>query len=870
MAARKKKSQKAKEGKPQGQTAGSLKTADTTTADTTLPPWLERPWRFELALAAFLLITLGFFFREFIFTPGGMVYGGDMHTQAFQTRLFGVEEFEKSGSYPLWNPYSYCGMPYLGSLPGPIFFPTSILYYLMPLERAIGFSYLLMMVAGGLFTFFWIRELGLAKVAGAVCAVAYSFTGWMASTLYAGHDGRGFTIMLMPLVFLFLERALKRRRLVYFLLMGLAVALQILSPHVQMMYFSSLAAAAYFIFRLVVLYREKVKKITLAKLAGGFAAGFLLAVAISAVQFWPSVANQEISHRREKGYAHATQYSMYPLDLGSLVVPGFIGEPHSYWGPGSSEKGHTEYMGLLPLMLAAAALAYRRNRTTWFFTGLALAALFYSFGGYTPFFKLPYYLLPKVKDFRGPDMMFFVAAFSTVTLAGYGLDYLLCGGREKGEDSPERRLALDRGFKVLAACSAAMLLILLVLGAGKGALPGFFTSLLPEGVGRAKLQTLQNHYPEILSAAGVSLLVAALVFGLYWMWRKAMLPLTLFAAALMLVAFADLLRINHNWLNVQKREEVYVQDNLVKFLEQKKEPYRVFFYPNQGTNDFWDNRLLYFRVPTINASMPLRLRWYERLMGTHMFYNFVDIGSLTKVRVDRSTNTYQVGQVRQSYPLWNMLNVRYLTIRNNDFIQVFEQIFPFLKRLGGYDVPGIQPTRGPDDKVQYIPYNMPRILYENPLAWERFRLFGSFETMVGDEAFLARLEQADFDPERTLALYGEPEFDPALLDGTPPAGEVKLERYENEELELTVVTERPALLYLAETFHPYWQAEIDGEPARIYRANLAMRAVFVRAGEHKVVMRYNSPPYERGKWISLLSLVFLAAAVGWTAYRRQW
>jgi uncharacterized membrane protein YfhO len=139
-----------------------------------------------------------------------------------------------------------------------------------------------------------------------------------------------------------------------------------------------------------------------------------------------------------------------------------------------------------------------------------------------------------------------------------------------------------------------------------------------------------------------------------------------------------------------------------------------------------------------------------------------------------------------------------------------------------------------------------------------------------DDLFLARLEDPGFDPQQTLVLAENPEFDPGLLDGAPPDGEVKLESYDNEELELTVRTDRPALLYLAETFHPYWQAEIDGKPARIYRANLAMRAVFVPAGEHKLMMRYRSLPYERGKLLSLVALIFLAIVVGWTTYRRQW
>ena len=111
MVAKKKKAQKTKEQTPK---SGGF-------PDLSLLAWLEKPWRFELALAAFLLIVLGFFFRDFMTTPGGMVWGGDMHTQAFQTRLFGVETCKETGSYPLWNPYSYCGMPYLGALPGPIY-----------------------------------------------------------------------------------------------------------------------------------------------------------------------------------------------------------------------------------------------------------------------------------------------------------------------------------------------------------------------------------------------------------------------------------------------------------------------------------------------------------------------------------------------------------------------------------------------------------------------------------------------------------------------------------------------------------------------------------------------------------------------------
>ena len=809
--------------------------------DTRLPAWLDQEPRFVLALAGFLFLALIIYFRDFIFTPGTMIFGTDMSTQGFQTRKIAVDAVNSGAGLPLWNPFSYCGLPYLGALPGPIFFPTTILYFIMPLERAIGWSYLLMMLAGGLFAYFWIRELGLHRTAAAVCAVAYCFTGWVASTIHGGHDGRMFTILLTPLVFFFLERALKRRKTIYFLLMGTAVALQIVSPHAQMMYFSSLAATAYFLFRIYNIYKEEKSFAVLVKLASGFAAGFVLAVALSAIHFGPFMANQALSHRQARGYEYTTQFSMHPLETMTLLVPGFSGEPEAYWCS-SGFKSHCEYMGLVPLIFAAVALAWRRNRNTWFFTFLGIGALLWSFGGFTPFFKLPYNLLPYGKVGRGPNMMFFVFAFSAITLAGYGIDYMLSGarGRQGGNENNAAR-----GFKVIIAFAGAVLLLFLILGLGKKEMPAILAGIAEP----ARRPLLEYYYPAIIKAAFGSTVVAGVILALALLWRKGRLPLIVFAALLSVIAFGDLLRMDHRWVMTEKPAERYVRDEVVRHLEKEKEPYRVFLYPFPGTNDYWDNTLLYFQIPTINASMPLRLKWYEELMGTHMFNNLV------------------------VYPrLWNMLNTRYVSItyRNapielekgriikpGQFQPLFEKSFSFLGKMM---------------EVRYSSnYDLPKkVLYENPRAWPRFRLFTKFEVLEDDRKFIRRFNDPAFDPEQTLILAEQPEFDPAALDGSEPGGEVTLEGYSYDRLELTVQCDQPSLLYLAETYHPYWRAEVDGKPARIYRVNLAMRAMFLEPGRHEVVMSYHSPPFIWGRRLSLVSLLLLAAAVGWTFYRKDW
>jgi len=815
-----------------------------------LSVWLDKPYRFELAFAAFLALGLAYYFRAFLFQPGSMLGGTDMITQGLQTRKIAVDAVRSGQGLPLWNPLSYCGIPYLGFLPGPLFFPTTLLYYLMPIHRAIGYSFIIMIFVGGMFTYLWIRELGLSKPAAGLSGLAYCFTGWVASTLQGGHDGRMFVILLTPLVFFLLERALKKRKMIYFLLMGAAVALQILSPQVLMMYFSSLALTAYFIFRLFYLYRDKTPLSAIFRLGIGYTLGFVLAISLPAIQFVPLLADQKLSHRQSglglghEGYEYATQFSMHPVETLGLVVPGFSGEPEAYWSA-ADFKSHSEYMGLLPLFFAAIALACRRNRHTWFFAALGFVALIYNFGGFTPFFKLPYYLLPRVKDFRGPNMMFFVAAFSIITLAGYGLDYLIAGKGDKGDDDKN---SPARGFKVLAWCAGFVLVLFFILGAGKSALPSFFSSLLPERIGQVRQPILVQYYPSIIRSALVSVLVAAIILGLAWAWLKGKLPLALFTAFLAVIAFTDLMRMDRIWLNVVDFSQYYSRDQMVEQLQKDTQPYRVFFWPWPGSSDYWDNSLLYFDIPTINASMPLRLKWYEELMGTHLFNNLV-----------------------RSPRLWDMLNTRYVYIiyRNSainlgsvqlkpgEFQPLYERSFPFFKK-----VMELKYSAGSD-----LPK---KVLYENANAWPRFRLFTKFEINTDDKKFVERFNDPSFDYLSTMILSEDPEFDKSRLDGAQPQGIVNIDRYSNDALELSVECDRPVLLYAAESYHPSWKADVDGAPARIYRANLAMRAVFLDQGKHKVTMKYVSRPFIWGRRLSILALVVLAVSVGLTLYRKGW
>jgi uncharacterized membrane protein YfhO len=75
------------------------------------------------------------------------------------------------------------------------------------------------------------------------------------------------------------------------------------------------------------------------------------------------------------------------------------------------------------------------------------------------------------------------------------------------------------------------------------------------------------------------------------------------------------------------------------------------------------------------------------------------------------------------------------------------------------------------------------------------------------------------------------------------------------QVSLTVESARPGFVVLTDTFYPGWEATIDGQPAPIWPANLAFRAVAIPAGEHTVDFYYRPVSFRLGLGVSLASLL---------------
>lgn len=798
--------------------------------------WADAAFALGTAILALL------FFREFVFHAERMLFGSDMILEGLPLRRFALEELRAGRGLPGWNPYLNGGHPFLATLPGPLFYPSSLLYLALPLHRAIGWTFVLHLFLAGAFAYFAARAFRFGRSAAAVCGLAFMFSGYLLSTLYGGHDGRMFAIVLIPLALGLLERGLRSGEAGWFLGLAAALALQLLTPHAQVMYFSSLALVAYAAFRLWEIHRTAA-----AEPAGGrsasrvergparaaqrapwrralwVAGAFGLAAGLAAVQIVPTAALLEhvVRAAAEEGYEFAASWALPPQEVTALFLPDLIGGLDTYWGA-NPFKLHTEYLGAVPIALAVVAVAASvggrvpgepaSRGTVWFLGGASLVGILFALGGATPVHRVAYAAIPLMDSFRAPSMMLAPVSAFVALLAGVGWE------RIRTRERPLSAWALG------GVAAPFLVLGLAALLAPGGLLNFVYHAWFPGGWPRTPPAELEG----ALRTSG-GFLVAAWVLVLAAAWaarrggdgpdgagkegsrpRRRGLPRWALPV-LLLVLVADLWRVDARFVRTAEATPFFTADGPVAFLQESLEPGERAL-PVEGT--YHPNDLMRHDVPTVAGTQKFLLSWYAELVGG------VGFEALFRHPV-----------------LWPMFDLRYLTTRS-------ELDVPLLRPVGFGGRPGAE-------------IRMYEVAEAAPHAWFPERISAVTEP---EEAV-----------RRTLALSdGRAE---AVVEASeaPPAGRgtARLTRWTADEVVLSVSAEREGLLFVSEVWAPGWSAGSGGRALPLYRTNGAFRGVLVPAGEHEVRLSYRVPGLALGRVLSAASLAGLVLGAGWLAIARR-
>jgi hypothetical protein len=573
-------------------------------------PQRRRAWLSEaLIVAGLMLLPLLFWWRLWTLDPAdrAVIPEGDFTSQYFPLQLFAARELA-AGRLPAWDPYLNAGQPGLADIQSGFFYPFNLLPNLILAAAGLPFTLGLLTAQvvfhfslASLFTYLFVRHLArragaripVARFAGAVGTLSFTYAGYLTSfpvqqlTILE-------TAVWLPLVLLFLDRACHYARpLPQIVFAGLALACAFLAGHPQTAMYVVYTALAYGLF-IQTLRGSKTLRVYMLRVCYTVFLPLLLGAGLAAAQLGPTLAFIARSTRAGLDY-QSVSWGFPLIELTDLLYPGYFG-------------GSPQYVGILPPILAVAALFVKRaRREIIFWIIFAMVALLLALGGHTFLYNVTYLFAPGFAAVRDQQRIIFLFSFAVSVLAGYGALVLV---------QPLERAA-RRGFRrfvrglVWVGIAFTALTALWVLGYLQGLQQGVEVNLF-EGV-------LRHHMLLLLILGGSAVLFALRLTG------KAKRR-GLMALALALI-WLNLFTVNWQFnLADPVAGGPYPQTGLVAYLKGQPGTFRI---SSAGLLPGGSSAGVVYELEDITGNTPLRLgafQQFEERVGSWRRWQLLNVG----------------------------------------------------------------------------------------------------------------------------------------------------------------------------------------------------------------------------------------------------
>ena len=368
-----------------------------------------------------LLVELLVFFRKVIFQPNEYVIPWDFQYYHFNLAQYLAASLH-DGRFPLWDPYTYCGMPFFAMLTAQVFYAPALLTALAAgifgLDKLLWLETLCLiahLLIAGLAVFWLLRTLGTSRLAALIGATAFQLGCYFASQTQ--HQGAMMGGTALPLSALAILKLSQGGSLRWTAVLAGSFAVGILTG------FPSTAAAV-ILCTLVLTLMLCCAGRARATLLIHWVAGLGTAIALAAVQLFPSIQANALSVSKYRTDWLTGTSGIRLQALASLLWPNYyhILDLRGYNLPYNFTFLYL-YCGVAVLALAVSALFSKRNPYAVSFAVLVLVSALLMHGDATPIGRLlnPYFLsLTQGSIYQEFFMVGF--SFGVAVLAGLGAD----------------------------------------------------------------------------------------------------------------------------------------------------------------------------------------------------------------------------------------------------------------------------------------------------------------------------------------------------------------------------------------------------------------------------------------------------------------
>jgi len=262
-----------------------------------------------LAILFLIAITI-IFFSPVLFTENTFVFR-DFYRYYYPFYHLKVSLI-KDGIFPFWNPYLFSGTPLFALIQLGTLYPISILLYLLPFGLGIKLFIIIHFLLSGIFMYCLGKVLNLKTSASLAAGITFSFSSFLLCMI--AHPNILCSMTWMPLILCLYHTALIRRSLLWMILSGICIAIQILAGEPVVSYMTILVL---FFYCVCFPIKGKYHFITLPL-------PILIGVGLSLIQLLPFLELTLFSARAHGiGYQEATDWSLHPGELFNLIIPFF-------------------------------------------------------------------------------------------------------------------------------------------------------------------------------------------------------------------------------------------------------------------------------------------------------------------------------------------------------------------------------------------------------------------------------------------------------------------------------------------------------------------------------------------------------------------
>ena len=833
-----------------------------------------------IAVVAFIVVSLVFFSPVM---EGKKLFQSDM--AQFDGASKELHDYEKaSGEGANWANAMFSGMPsYQIAFPQSNNIFNTIAPPLTLWNRSFDAGIFFIMMLG---FYVFMCSMGAKPLISAFSALIYALGSYNVIIITVGHITKAWAMAMIAPILAGMILVFKRKYISGIIIFTLSLGLQIYFNHIQITYYTLIAALILGITYLIYAIKEKqIKNFALS-------CGALIIAAVIAVMPNSShlalnaeyakhtmrggseltIKANDNTNNNEKGltidYAYAWSYGVG--ETLTMLIPDFRGGGSSdnrweslaenrlqeiqstqpaqashpqinqvinqyagstYWGEQPFTAG-TVYFGAIVIFLSLLGFLLIKGAERWWLLFATIVSILMSWG--SNFMILNEFLfnhLPLYNKFRTPSMILVIANVTLVITAFLGLKEFF----NKEIDNNKKTTSLFISGGIVGGFCLLCALLPDLFASFTSSQDSVFEAML----GNSFIQALyEDRKSAFTSDALRSFIFIAIAFVSLFLFAKDKLKKEIIVIVIIGIASViDLWQVDKRYIsndNYKKTYELEIQstpalETIKADVEAKNiNHYRVY---NMAVNTFNDASTSFY-VPSIGGYHGAKLQRYQDIISFHLTNpNYVqkdlnDTSLLKTNQIRQFFYTYQQQIKCPNLQVLNMLDTKYF-------------ILP-VGQEGG--------TAIENPEACGAAWFVENIKTVNTADEEILALndFDPQHTAILNKDFASQLQNKDFsnaDQQATITLQESPNKNPDL----------KIYKTKSTTAQLCVFSE----IYYKEG----WKAYIDGKEAPILRANYVLRALEVPAGEHTIELRCEPDTLKTFNIINLIGSILIVIFV---------